>query len=54
LNGTVRIDSTPGEGVELHFDAARYQPTVEQLMQLREAVRAALAPNTDSDPDDAT
>jgi len=41
-----------GEGVELHYDAARYRPTVEQLMQLREAVRAALAPSTDSDPDD--
>ena len=38
-----------GEGVELHYDAARYRPTVEQLMQLREAVRAALAPNPDND-----
>ena len=28
-----------GEGVELHYDAARHNPTVEQLMQLREAVR---------------
>src|SRR5690349_8562432 len=33
------------EGVELHYDAARHRPTVEQLMQLREAIRAALAPN---------
>jgi DNA-binding transcriptional MerR regulator len=30
-----------GEGVELHYDAARHNPTVEQLMQLRDAVRAA-------------
>ena len=29
-----------GEGVELHFDASRHDPTVEQLMQLRDAVRA--------------
>ena len=29
-----------GGGVELHYDAARHRPTVEQLMQLREAIRA--------------
>ena len=29
-----------GEGVEVHFDASRHDPTVEQLMQLRDAVRA--------------
>ena len=29
-----------GEGVELHYDAGRHEPTVEQLMQLRDAVRA--------------
>src|SRR5204862_5626780 len=29
-----------GEGVELHYDTARHNPTVEQLMQLRDAVRA--------------
>ena len=27
------------EGVELHFDAARYQPEAENLLALREAVR---------------
>ena len=29
------------EGVELHFNAARHQPDVEQLLALRDAVRAA-------------
>lgn len=29
------------EGVELHFDAARFNPEVEQLLALREAVRGA-------------
>jgi DNA-binding transcriptional MerR regulator len=38
-----------GEGVELHYDTTRHRPTVEQLMQLREAVRAALRPNPDTD-----
>jgi Ca-activated chloride channel family protein len=40
-----------GEGVELHYDAARHQPTVEQLMQMREAVRAALLPKPETDID---
>jgi len=31
-----------GDGVELHFDAARHHPTVEQLVQLRDAVRSIL------------
>jgi DNA-binding transcriptional MerR regulator len=31
-----------GDGVELHFDAARHNPTVEQLTQLRDAVRSIL------------
>ena len=39
-----------GEGIELHYDAARHNPTVEQLMQLRAAVRAILT----ADPDDTT
>ncbi len=28
-----------GAGIELHYDAARHNPTAEQLMALREAVR---------------
>jgi len=32
-----------GDGVELHYDASRYNPTVEQLMQLRDAVRSILS-----------
>ena len=35
-----------GDGVELHYDAARHNPTVEQLMQLRAAVRAILTDDT--------
>ena len=35
-----------GEGVELHYDAGRHEPTVEQLMQLRDAVRAVFHPET--------
>jgi DNA-binding transcriptional MerR regulator len=42
-----------GDGVELHYDAARHRPTVEQLMRLREAVRAAFAPDRDGNPDDS-
>ncbi len=30
------------EGVELHFDAARHQPSVEQLLAFREAARTLL------------
>lgn len=30
-----------GEGIELHFDNARHQPTVEQLMAARAAIRIA-------------
>lgn len=37
------------EGVELHFDAARFNPPVERLIALREAVRAAF-----QEPDDRT
>lgn len=40
-----------GDGVELHYDAARHNPTVEQLMQLRDAVRAIL--NGDDETSDA-
>lgn len=32
-----------GDGVELHFAAARHNPTVDQLMLLREAVQAILS-----------
>jgi DNA-binding transcriptional MerR regulator len=32
------------EGVELHYDAARFNPPVEKLLALREAVREAFAP----------
>lgn len=30
------------EGIELHLDATRHQPSVEQLLAIREAVRQAL------------
>jgi DNA-binding transcriptional MerR regulator len=33
-----------GGGVELHYDAARHRPTVEQLMRLREAVGDVFGP----------
>ena len=38
-----------GESVELHFDASRHNPTVEQLMQLRDAVRSILSDADSSD-----
>ena len=38
-----------GDGVELHYDAARHNPTVEQLMQLRDAVRSILSDADSSD-----
>ena len=41
-----------GDGVELHYDAARHNPTLEQLMELRAAVHAALT-NNQPDPADA-
>jgi DNA-binding transcriptional MerR regulator len=41
------------DGVELHFDATRHQPDVEQLLALRDAVRAVFRGATAS-PDDAT
>ena len=40
-----------GEGVELHFDATRHNPSVEQLLQLRDAVQAILS--AELDPDEA-
>jgi DNA-binding transcriptional MerR regulator len=47
------------EGVELQFDAARFNPPVERLLALREAVRAAFQehedeadPKGDREPDD--
>jgi len=50
-----------GEGVELHFDATRHHPDVEQLSALRDAIRAAFGPDParadvrddDTDNDDA-
>ena len=41
-----------GEGVELHYDAARHNPAVEQLMHLRDAVRSVF--HESPDPDDDT
>ena len=35
------------EGVELHLDATRYRPAVEQLLAIREAVRKALFDGSD-------
>jgi DNA-binding transcriptional MerR regulator len=38
-----------GDGGELHYDAARHNPTVEQLVQLRDAVRSILNGDDSSD-----
>ena len=47
-----------GDGLELHYDAARHNPTVEQLLRLRDAVRDAFQPDavngTDSDGNNDT
>ncbi len=40
------------EGVELHFDAARHRPAVENLLELRRAVQAAFADNKDNSDSD--
>jgi DNA-binding transcriptional MerR regulator len=42
-------------GVELHFDTGRAHPTVEQLLQIRQAVRRILRPDLleDEEIDDA-
>jgi len=40
-----------GGGVELHYDASRHRPTAEQLMELREAVRAVLQPGDGGEND---
>lgn len=37
------------EGVELHYDAARFNPPVEKLLALREAVRNAFGPPEQKD-----
>jgi DNA-binding transcriptional MerR regulator len=34
------------DGVELHFDASKYQPEIEKLLALREAARDAFADDT--------
>jgi DNA-binding transcriptional MerR regulator len=36
------------EGVELHYNATRHQPDVQQLLELRELIRKALRPDVDS------
>ena len=41
-----------GEGVELHYDAARHNPTAEHLLLLRDAVREAFQPDAAIDTDD--
>jgi DNA-binding transcriptional MerR regulator len=38
-----------GGGVELHYDAARHRPTVEQLMRLRDAVGDVFGPRPGED-----
>ena len=43
-----------GEGVELHYDAARHSPTVEQLMHLRDAVHSAFHPGAAAQEDGET
>ena len=40
-----------GEGIEVHYDAARHNPTADQLLRLRDAVRDAFQPETESDTD---
>ena len=39
------------EGVELHFNAARHQPEVEQLLALRQAVREVFGKDSDLERD---
>ena len=43
-----------GEGIELHYDAARHNPTAEQLLRLRDAVRDALQPDAPNHNDNDT
>jgi len=40
------------EGVELHYDAAKFNPPVEKLLAFREAARNAFAPPDDQEIDD--
>jgi DNA-binding transcriptional MerR regulator len=40
-------------GVELHFDAARHNPTVEQLLALREAVQRIFDDSNDDENDNS-
>jgi DNA-binding transcriptional MerR regulator len=40
------------EGVELHYDAAKFNPPVEKLLALREAVRDAFATGGDEESND--
>ena len=43
------------QGVELSFDAARFNPTVEQLIALRDAITATFTPaEDDPDPNEET
>jgi DNA-binding transcriptional MerR regulator len=41
-------------GVELSFDAGRFNPTVEQLVALRDAIAHAFRPPSDDEDDDNT
>src|SRR4051794_38343368 len=41
-------------GVELHFDVARHNPTIEQLLALREAVQRIFDDTNDDDDDHNT
>lgn len=40
------------QGVELHFDASRHQPDVEQLRALRDAIRDAFSSEPEPSQDD--
>ena len=39
-------------GVELSFDAGRFNPSVEQLVALRDAIADVFRPPSDDDDDD--
>jgi DNA-binding transcriptional MerR regulator len=41
------------EGIELHFDATQYNPDVQQLIDLREAVLRAMTPAAATDQEDS-
>jgi hypothetical protein len=45
---------TLAPGVEMHFDAARHNPTIEQLLALREAVQRIFDDTNKDDDDNGT